>query len=138
MADEIQITEKELDGLKIQVLNEKLDDICEQLGDPGRYFASFKAKDLLSQSDCEEIKSEKTSIERSRVLIEKVQQRRGRHNEHPYDVLVGALKRMRVHVHIVRILNTTLAAKREELYSSKSEYSNVCLFVYDSFACGCS
>ena len=115
----LQPTEVELDALKIAVLEETLDDVCDQLGDPGRYFASFKAKDLLSQADCEEIKSERTSIERARMLIEKVLKRRGRHNEHPFDVFVGALKRMRVHVHIVRILNKALAAKRAELVSTK-------------------
>ena len=122
MTEEVEITEIELDELKKTVLLEKLDEICEQLGDPGRYFASFKAKDILNQTDCELIKAEKTSVERSYLLIEKISRRRGRRGEHPYDVFVGALKRMRVHVHIVRILNTALVAKRTELVSSKSEY----------------
>ncbi len=123
MTEEVSITERELDELKKSVLLEKLDEISEQLGDPGRYFASFKAKDILSQTDCELIKAEKTSVERSYLLIEKISQRRGRRNEHPFDVFVGALKRMRVHVHIVRILNTALVAKKTELISTKSEYT---------------
>ena len=118
---EIEISERELDELKKAVLIEKVQEISEQLGDPGRYFASFRAKDLLNQSDCEEIKAAKISIERARLLIEKVHGLRGRHNEHPYDVFVAALKRMRVHVQIVRILNTCLAQKKAELLSTKSE-----------------
>lgn len=128
MDEEIEITAAELDVLKFQVLEATQEDISEQLGDPGRYFASFKAKDFISHADTEEIKAEKTSIERTNLLIEKIlgpkRNKRGRMNEHPYDVFVAALRRMRVHIHIVKILNNALATKRAELYSTKRKSIN--------------
>lgn len=125
--EEIEITPAELDELKFEVLKAKQMEISEQLGDPGRYFASFKAKDFISHTDTEEIKTEKNSIERTNLMIEKILgptgKKRGRMNEHPYDVFVAALRRMRVHIHIVKILNNELASKRAELYSTKRKYT---------------
>ena len=119
--DRVAITDEELSKLKFDVLKEKVDDISQQLGDPGRYFASFKAKDLLDHADCERIKAEITSIEKATKLISMLDNRKGRKGEHPYDVLASALKKMRVHVHIVRILNEELAKKKSELKAIKSE-----------------
>lgn len=119
--DRLVITDEELNKLKFDILKEKIDDISQQLGDPGRYFSSFKAKDLLNQSDCERIKAEVTSIEKATKLISILDGRMGRKGEHPFDILISALKKMRVHVHIARILNETLSKKRTELKTIKSE-----------------
>lgn len=122
--DAVVITEKELESLKHEVLSENIDEISSQLGDPGRYFATFKAKNLLDQSDCENIKSQATSIEKAMYFIDLINKRTGRNGEHSYDVFVAALKRMKVHVHIVRILNQALAKKRAELKVQKSKSYN--------------
>ena len=114
-----QITERELERLKTEVLKENIEEISTQLGDPGRYFASFKAKDILDHSDCEQVKAQVTSIEKANAFIEVIKGRKGRKGEHPYDVFVGALKRMKVHIHIVRILNQALAKKKAELKTMK-------------------
>ena len=123
MADDgVVITEKELETLKYEVLTENIDEISSQLGDPGRYFATFKAKNLLDQSDCESIKGQVTSIEKAMHFVELISKRTGRNGEHSYDVFVGVLKRMRIHIHIVRILNQALAKKRAELKVKKSKF----------------
>ena len=113
------LTEKDLSALKNDVLKENIDKISDQLGDPGRYFASFKAKEILDRTDCETIKAQVTSIEKANVFIDTISGRRGRKGEHPYDVFVDALKRMKVHIHIVRILNQALAKKIAELKTMK-------------------
>jgi hypothetical protein len=137
MADDdvVVITDNELLALKREVLAENIDEISNQLGDPGRYFATFKAKNLLDQSDCEHIKGQTTSIEKAMRFIDLIRERDGRNGEHSYDVLVNALKRMKVHIHIVRILNQALAKKRSELKIKKSNaYINFIIVMKITFA----
>lgn len=117
----VELTEAELDQIKRDVLKENVDELSRQMGDPGRYFASFKSKYLLDQADCEQIKSHPTSMERVTMLIETVLPREGRRGEHPYDVLIEALHRMKVHVHLARLLNQALARRRRDLEGRKSE-----------------
>uniref|UniRef100_A0A1X7V377 CARD domain-containing protein n=1 Tax=Amphimedon queenslandica TaxID=400682 RepID=A0A1X7V377_AMPQE len=117
--EDVTITEKDLAALKNDVLKENIYEISSQLGDPGRYFASFKAKEILDRTDCETIKAQVTSMEKANVFIDTISGRCGRKGEHPYDVFVGALKRMKVHIHIVRILNQALAKKIAELKTTK-------------------
>ena len=134
--EDVTLTEKELAALKSDVLKEGIEDISSQLGDPGRYFASFKAKEILDRTDCETIKAQVTSMDKANVFIDTISGRRGRKGEHPYDVFVGALKRMKVHIHIVRILNQALAKKIAELKTTKRVQSEICCvaFIYFLFA----
>ena len=124
----VEITDTELEQLKRDVLRETVDELSRQMGDPGRYFSSFKSKYLLDQADCEQIKSHSTSVERVTMLIETVLPREGRRGEHPYDVLIEALHRMKVHVHLARLLNQALARKRRDLEGSKRAF--LLLLVY--------
>lgn len=128
--EDVLITETDLAALKNDVLKENVDEIAAQLGDPGRYFASFKAKEILDRTDCETIKAQVTSVDKANVFIDTISGRKGRRGEHPYDIFVGALKRMKVHIHIVRILNQALAKKRAELKILKRVESECDGFVY--------
>ena len=123
MDGETIISEEQLSRLKLEVLKEKIGEVSQQLGDPGRYFPTFKGKGMLDASDCELIKAHPTSVERASSLLETVINRQGRHGDHPYDVFVEALKKVKVQVHIARILNQELARKRNELITSLSKWS---------------
>lgn len=118
---EVTLTEDQLSHLKLEVLKDKAEEVSQQLGDPGRYFPSFKGKRMLDASDCETIKNYPTSVERAGALLDIIVKRQGKHHEHPFDVLVKALKDLRVQVHIARILNTELARRKNELESSLSK-----------------
>lgn len=126
--EEVLITETDLATLKNDVLKEKIDEIAIQLGDPGRYFASFRVKELLNFTDCEIIMSQVTSMDKAKVFIDTISTRKGKRGEHPYDIFVSVLKKVKVHIHIVRVLNQALAKKRAELEIFKrfeGEHSNV-------------
>ena len=117
----VELTEKDLSRLKLEALGNKAKEVSQQLGDPSRYFSSFKAKRMLDASDCENIKSCTTSEERAGKMLDIICAREGKHGEHPFDVFVKALKDLRVQVHLAKILNQELARLKSEQLSSLSE-----------------
>ena len=95
-------------AVKTAVLNEEYSYLCNELGDPGRYFPHFRSKNLLDNKDCERIRSKATSSEKTELLLEIVMGREGPYSEHPLDILISELKKQRVQVHIARRLQRTL------------------------------
>ena len=59
-----KLTEKEMNELKSEVLRERIDYLCEELGDPGRYYPALRSKGVLTLDDCERVKSKVTSREK--------------------------------------------------------------------------
>lgn len=60
------LTQKEMNELKSEVLQERMDYLCNQLGDPRRYFPALRSKGVLTYDDCERVKSKVTSTEKVR------------------------------------------------------------------------
>ena len=111
-------TETSLDAglkkLKDEVLESQIEFLCEELGDPGRYFPQLRSKGILDSSDCELIRSKVTVKEKVQELIEFVKGRQSNKGEHSFDVLVDALKKQRVQAHVARGLQKALAEAKEE------------------------
>ena len=62
----VKLTDKEMNDLKSQVLIERIEYLCEELGDPARYHAALRAKGVLSQEDIERVKAKVTGREKVR------------------------------------------------------------------------
>lgn len=105
----------ELKGL---ILEEQMGFLCEELGDPGRYFPYLRSKRMLDSSDCQSIRSQTTFREQVQQLIGILKGRQSSKGEQAFDVLVDALKRQRVQAHIARTLQKALARAKEESVNS--------------------
>lgn len=88
--------------------------LCEELGDPGRYFPYLRSKRMLDSMDCQSIRSQVTFKDQIQELIGILKSRRTSKGEHAFDVLVDALKKQRVQAHIARALQKALAKAKDE------------------------
>ena len=125
------LTVEQLNRLKESVLLEKIGYLCEELGDPGRYFPELRAKNVLNTTDTQFIKTKPTDREKTEEFVTMISKRRSSHGQHGLDVFVEALKKQRVHAHVARTLLRALNKKKaEEERTSKFIYQRV--FVDDS------
>ena len=108
------LTVEQLNSLKESVLLEKISYLCEELGDPGRYFPELRAKNVLSVVDTQLIKSKPTDQEKTSEFVTLISRRRSSHGQHGLDVFVEALKKQRVHAHVARTLLRALNKKKAE------------------------
>ena len=88
--------------------------LCEELGDPGRYFPYLRSKRMLDSTDCQSIRSQVTFKDQIQELIGILKSRKTSKGEHAFDVLVDALKKQRVQAHIARALQKALAKAKDE------------------------
>jgi len=94
-----------------------MDFLCEELGDPGRYFPYLRSKGMLDPQDCQTIRSKAAFKDQVQELIEILKARESNKGEHAFDVLVDALKKQRVQAHIGRTLQKALAKVKEDVVS---------------------
>ena len=110
-----KLSAEELKRVKRDVLKDQLRYLCEELGDPGRYFPCLKSKDLLSQVESETIRSKTTTQEKVEEFVRVIGDRReSKKGEPVFDVFVEDLKRQKVQAHIARALQRTFARKKAE------------------------
>ena len=102
------------------VLEEQMGFLCEELGDPKRYFPYLRSKGTLDNIDCQSIRAQTTFKEQVEEMISLLKGRQSRKGEHAFDVLVEALKQQRVQAHIARSLQKALAKARNEMISSST------------------
>lgn len=107
-------TKQKIKLLKKIVLEDQMGFLCEELGDPGRYFPYLRSKRMLDSMDCQSIRSQVTFKEQVQQLIGVLKGRQSSKGEHAFDVLVEALKKQRVQAHIARTLQKALAKAEEE------------------------
>lgn len=100
--------------LKDEVLESQVEFLCEELGDPGRYFPQLRSKGILNATDCQVIRSKVTFKEKIEELVALVKGRESNKGEHSFDILVDALKKQRVQAHIARGLQKALAKAKED------------------------
>lgn len=108
------LSEEQVYRLKESVLVEKMSWLCDELGDPGRYFPELRSKRVLSVTDTQLIKSKPTDQDKIMEFVTLISKRRGDHGQHGLDVFIEALKKQRVHAHVARILVRTLNKKKAE------------------------
>ena len=125
--------------LKRSVLEDQMGFLCEELGDPGRYFPYLRSKRMLDSSDCQTIRSQATFREQVQQLIGILKGRESSKGEQAFDVLIDALKKQRVQAHIARTLQKALTRASEEPMLTNgmqllAASLFVCLFVC-SFVC---
>ena len=115
--------------MKSQVLTGQMNYLCEELGDPGRYFPYLRSKGVLDNEDCQRIRSEITSQAKTESFVETISRgRQSGRGEHPFDVLVDALKKQRVQAHIARQLQKALARIKSDKEKEKgSIFINNCI-----------
>lgn len=107
--------------LKKQVLEEQMGFLCEELGDPKRYFPYLRSKGALDSSDCQSIRAQTTFKEQVEEMVSLLKGRQSRKGEHAFDVLVEALKQQRVQAHIARSLQKALAKAKEDTTMSNGK-----------------
>ena len=112
--------DSELEKMKKNLLEDQMGFLCEELGDPGRYFPFFRSKKMLDSSDCQHIRSLSTFKDQIQELIERLKSRESNKGEGGFDVLVDALKKQRVQAHIARALQKALAKAKEEAVTTPS------------------
>ena len=106
--------EQKVKDLKNRVLEEQMGFLCEELGDPGRYFPHLRSKGVLDSMDCQSIRSKVTFQDKIQELVSVLKVRESNKGEHSFDVLVEAFKKQRVQAHIARCLQKALAKARKE------------------------
>ena len=111
--------------LKKMVLEEQMGFLCEELGDPKRYFPYLRSKGTLDNIDCQSIRAQITLKEQVEEMISLLKGRQSTKGEHAFDVLVEALKQQRVQAHIARSLQKALAKAKEEKVSSNGEVNSL-------------
>lgn len=121
--------EKKITSLKKRVLDGQIGFLCEELGDPGRYFPYLRSKGVLNPSDCQSIRSRTNYREQVQHLIEILKGRVSTKGEQAFDILVDALKRQRVQAHIARTLQKALARAKEESFTPNGMFIKWCLNV---------
>ena len=115
------LSAEQLKDLKRSVLLDKLAYLCEELGDPGRYFPELRSKHVLDVTDTDVIKSKPTDRAKTEEFVSIISKRSGNNGQHGLDVLVDALKKQRVHAHVGRTLIRALNKKKAER-TSTSEF----------------
>lgn len=118
--------------LKTEVLKEEFMYLCDELGDPSRYFPHLRSKSLIDGKDCERIRSKVVSSEKTEELLNTLLSRKDAHGEHPLDVLISDLKKQRVQVHIARRLQRTLKKKTQTVETTNGVCVSVWVCVCDS------
>lgn len=108
------LSEEQLNGLKETVLLEKIAYLCEELGDPGRYFPELRSKNVLNMTDTQLIKTKPTDRDKTEEFVTLISKRRGNNGQHGLDVFVDALKKQRVHAHVARTLLRAFNKKKAE------------------------
>lgn len=108
------LTDEQLNHLKKTVLLEKISYLCEELGDPGRYFPELRSKNVLSTVDTQLIKSKATDNEKTDEFVSLICTRQSSTGQHGLDVFVEALKKQRVHAHVARTLLRAFNKKKAE------------------------
>ena len=108
------LSEEKLWRLKESVLEEKIDWLCGELGDPARYYPELRAKRVLTLDDTQKIQAQVTDRQKVLDFVTVVSKRRSAHGEHGFDVLVDALKKGHVHAHVARNLTRALTRKTAE------------------------
>lgn len=108
------LSEDQLKKLKEDVLVEKMGWLCDELGDPGRYFPELKSKRVLNATDTQLIKTKPTDREKIEEFVTLISKRRGAHGQHGLDVFVEALMKQRVHAHVARTLLRAFNKKKAE------------------------
>ena len=111
---------EQLNSLKELVLLEKIGYLCEELGDPGRYFHELRGKNVLNTFDTQLIKSKPTNRKKTEEFVTLISRRRSSHGQHGLDVFVEALKKQRVQAHIARTLLCALNKKKAEAEKTSS------------------
>ena len=96
------------------MLLEKIGYLCEELGDPGRYFPELRNKNVLATVDTQLIKSKPTDREKIEEFVTLISTRQSSHGQHGLDVFIEVLKKQRVHVHVARTLLRTFNKKKVE------------------------
>ncbi len=114
-----KLTGEELQRVKQDVLREQESYLCEEIGDPGRYFASLRSKGILSQGDCDVIRKQHTPDQMVGEFVRILITQRGRNDVSSFDVFVEALKNQRVQAHIARSLMKTYAKRKAEREQQK-------------------
>lgn len=110
----MKLTDGELQKVKQEVLKEQEAYLCEELGDPGRYFPFLRSKGVLAQQDCESIRNQPTTDLRVGVFVKALVTLRGNSGVSAFDVFVEALKKQKVQAHIARSLLKAFARKKGE------------------------
>ena len=108
------LSSEQLKELKKSVLLDKLAYLCEELGDPGRYFPELRSKHVLDVTDTDVIKSKPTELEKTTEFVTIISKRSASNGQHGLDVLVEALRKQRVHAHVGRTLTRALNKKKAE------------------------
>lgn len=108
---------------KQMVLEDQIGFLCEELGDPGRYFPYLRSKRMLDTSDCQSIRAHATFKDQVQELIGLLKSRQSSKGEGAFDVLVDALKKQRVQAHVARALQRALAKAKEEGVLSNGKHS---------------
>ena len=108
------LSSEQLKELKRSVLLDKLAYLCEELGDPGRYFPELRSKHVLDVTDTDVIKSKLTEREKTTEFVTIVSKRSASNGQHGLDVLVEALRKQRVHAHVARTLTRAVNKKKAE------------------------
>lgn len=119
------LTAEQLNRLKESVLLEKIGYLCEELGDPGRYFPDLRSKNVLNTVDTQLIKTKSTDREKTEEFVTLISKRRSSHGQHGLDVFVDALKKQRVHAHVARTLLRALNKKKAEEERTSSGANNL-------------
>lgn len=114
-SSESSVSEQTLVTLKKQVLEDQMGFLCEELGDPGRYFPHLRSQHILEAGDCQVIRSKVTFKDKTQELIDMVKDRQSKKGEHAFDVLVEAFKKGRVQAHIARALQRALVKAKEDV-----------------------
>ena len=108
------LSEEKLRSLKESVLVEKMSWLCDEIGDPGRYFPELRSKRVLNVTDTQLVKSKATDREKIEEFVSLISKRSGDHGQHGLDIFIEALKKQRVHAHVARILVRALNKKKAE------------------------
>lgn len=120
MAEEL--SETKVKQLKKQVLETHVQALCEDMGNPERYFPQLRSAGVLDKDDCETIRHEVTTRRKVERFVDILcEGRQGRDGTPVFDVLVEVLNREGVHSSVARGMQKSLARAKVEEISSMGE-----------------
>ena len=108
------LSEDQIRKLKEAVLIEKIAYLCDDVGDPGRYFPELRSKSILGTMDTDSIRSKTSDREKMEEFVNLISKRRDINGRHAFDVFVDALQSQRVHAHVARTLLRAFKKKKAE------------------------
>lgn len=111
----MELSQAKVKSLKKQVLQDHVDILTTDLGDPDRYFPRLRSAGLLDRHDCEKIRHEVTTKDKVSKFVDILSEgRQGKDGKTTFDVLVDVLKNEGIHASVARGLQRALARAEEE------------------------